>query len=121
LEPGIEPDTALERQQYLCIEQSNHRERIPNMRSLLLASAAILIASSAPSMARDYPWCARTNNNPVFGDCSFTSFRQCMATVSGQYGECISNPRLAYGRQDRRNGGYWQDRQWNGNGWDNRW
>jgi hypothetical protein len=108
------------------------------MRSILLASAAIFIASSTPSMARDYAWCARTITNPDFGDCSFTSYRQCMATVSGQRGECISNPRLAYGRQDRwrRNGDYrsdgWQDRGWNdnggwnnggwnNNGWNNRW
>jgi hypothetical protein len=92
------------------------------MRSILMASAAILIASSAPSMARDYAWCARTITNPDFGDCSFTSYRQCMATVSGQRGDCISNPRLAYGRQDRRYGAYWQGGQsWNGNGWDNRW
>ena|ERR1700738_230191 len=97
------------------------------MRSILMASAAILIASSAPGMARDYAWCARTNINPVFGDCSFTSYRQCMATVSGQRGECIANPRLAYGRPDRgrRYDGYrtdvWPDRGWNDNGWNNRW
>ena len=90
------------------------------MRSILMTSAAILIASSMPSMARDYPWCARTITNPDFGDCSFTSYRQCMATVSGQRGECITNPRLAYGRQDRSNGGYWQGGPYS-NGWDNRW
>ena len=80
------------------------------MRSILLASAAILIASSAPSMARDYPWCARTINNPDFGDCSFTSYRQCMATVSGQAGECIYNQRFAYARvgRGRRNGDYYR-------------
>jgi uncharacterized protein DUF3551 len=79
------------------------------MRSILIASAAILIASSAPSMARDYPWCARTITNPDFGDCSFTSYSQCMATVSGQPGECVSNLRLAYGQMNRRQrnvGGY---------------
>jgi Protein of unknown function (DUF3551) len=91
------------------------------MRSISMASAAILIASSAPSIARDYAWCARTITNPDFGDCSFTSYRQCMATVSGQHGECISNPRLAYGRQDRRYGGWQGGPSWNGNGWDNRW
>jgi hypothetical protein len=89
------------------------------MRSIFMASAAILIASSVPSMARDYPWCARTITNPDFGDCSFTSYRQCMATVSGQRGECNTNPRLAYGRQYRRNSGYWQGGP--SNGWDNRW
>jgi hypothetical protein len=82
--------------------------------AILIASTA-LIASSAPSMARDYPWCARTNINPDFGDCSFTSYRQCMATVSGQRGDCIVNPRLAYGQQERgrRNRDYY--------GYDNRW
>jgi Protein of unknown function (DUF3551) len=120
LDPATEPDAALERQPYPCIEQNNHQERIPNMRSILLASAAILIASSAPSMARDYPWCARTITNPDFGDCSFTSYRQCMATVSGQRGECVTNQRLAYGRQYRRDGSYRQGGPY-GNGWDNRW
>jgi hypothetical protein len=88
------------------------------MRSILLASAAILIAGSAPSMARDYPWCARTSINPDFGDCSFTSYPQCMATVSGQRGDCVYNQRFAYGRvgRARRHGDYRHD-----NGWDNRW
>jgi Protein of unknown function (DUF3551) len=90
------------------------------MRSILMATAAILIASSAPSMARDYPWCARTITNPDFGDCSFTSYRQCMATVSGQRGECITNPRLAFSRQYRRDGDYRHGGPY-GNGWDNRW
>jgi Protein of unknown function (DUF3551) len=87
------------------------------MRSLLMASAAILIASSAPSMARDYAWCARINTNPVFGDCSYTSYNQCMATVSGQAGLCVVNPRLAYGRMDRHRR---HADVWNG-GWDRSW
>jgi hypothetical protein len=86
------------------------------MRSILMASVVILITSTAPTLARDYPWCARTIINPDFGDCSFTSFRQCMATVSGQRGDCIANPRFAYGQRERR-GGY---HGYNG-GWDNRW
>jgi len=89
------------------------------MRSILLASAslALLIAAPSPGIARDYPWCARTITNRDFGDCSFTSYRQCMATVSGQAGDCIANPRMAYGRQDRRSSG---GNSWN-NGWNNRW
>jgi hypothetical protein len=89
------------------------------MRSLLMATAVILIAGTAPSLARDYPWCARTITNPDFGDCSFTSFRQCLATISGQRGDCIANPRFAYGRQERyRRGGEYGHI---GGGWDNRW
>jgi hypothetical protein len=77
-----------------------------NMRLLLALSALLVVATTAPSMARDYPWCARTITNPDFGDCSFTSYRQCMATVSGQAGECQINPRLAFG-QGQRSTGRW--------------
>jgi Protein of unknown function (DUF3551) len=86
-----------------------------NMRLLFALSALLVVASTGPSMARDYPWCARTITNPDFGDCSFTSYRQCMATVSGQPGECIVNPRIAFG-QDRRGSGRATGRQS-----DNRW
>ena len=88
------------------------------MRSLFAVSALLIVATTSPSMARDYPWCARTMTNGFSGDCSFTSYQQCMATVSGQGGDCIRNPRLAFGQMggDRRapNGG------WPNNGWDNR-
>jgi hypothetical protein len=68
------------------------------MRSLLALSAILVVASTAPSMARDYPYCARTTTNPDFGDCSFSSYQQCMATVSGQAGECVVNPRVSFGQ-----------------------
>ena len=71
------------------------------MRSLFALSALLIVASTGPTMARDYPWCARTSVNGDTNDCSFTSYRQCMATVSGLPGECQLNPRLAF-RQDRR-------------------
>jgi hypothetical protein len=84
------------------------------MRSLFALSALLVVATTGPTMARDYPWCARTITDGFNGDCSFTSFRQCMATVSGQRGDCIANPRLALA----------QSRRWNRtvqpNDWDNR-
>jgi hypothetical protein len=86
-----------------------------DMRSLLVLSALLIVASTGPTMARDYAWCARTSSNGFNGDCSFTSFRQCMATVSGQAGDCIANPRLAYGQNRRGN------RSGQPYGWDNRW
>ena len=94
------------------------------MRSIVLASAAIFIASSAPSMARDYAWCARSITGP-FGDCSFASYRQCKATVGGQRGGCISNPHVAYGRMDGsgRDAGeahdydFWHDTPYGWNHW----
>jgi hypothetical protein len=65
------------------------------MRNLLLVTALLATGMAAPASAREYPWCARTSSNGFNGDCSFTSFRQCQATVSGQAGECMINPRAA--------------------------
>ncbi len=73
------------------------------MRSLFALSALLFVASTGPTLAQDYPWCAHTKGNSAFGDCSFFSYNQCEATVSGQLGYCTANPRLAYG----------QDRRWN--------
>lgn len=78
-----------------------------HMRLIFAISALLVVAGTSPSMARDYPFCARTITNPDFGDCSFTSYRQCMATVSGQAGDCIRNPRLAY--NNRRTSGWRND------------
>jgi hypothetical protein len=91
-----------------------------DMRSLFALSALLIVATTGPTMARDYPWCARTITNGFSGDCSFTSYQQCMATVSGQRGECAVNPRLAFDQARRRNRGAPANTGWQ-NGWDNRW
>jgi hypothetical protein len=94
------------------------------MRKLLLAAAALFIVGTSPSMARDHTsptlasnsWCARTFSNGDNPQCDFSSFRQCQATVSGQGGDCIRNPSLAYDRmrgQQTNNG--------NSGDWNNRW
>jgi len=69
-------------------------------RMILIAATVMIVASPLAASAREYPWCARTTSNGFEGDCSFTSYRQCQATVSGQAGECLMNPRAA-NRQDR--------------------
>jgi hypothetical protein len=67
------------------------------MRRILFSIATlVLVTSSAPSFAREYAWCARTDSNGFNGDCSFTTRQQCEATVSGQAGECRQNPRVAF-------------------------
>ena len=83
-----------------------------DMRYLFALSALLMDATTSPSMAQDYPWCARTRGNNIVGDCSFTSFHQCMATVSGQRGDCTANPRLAYGQDRRWNHHHGRDYQW---------
>ncbi|CAN5128048.1 hypothetical protein BH11PSE4_BH11PSE4_23980 [soil metagenome] len=87
------------------------------MRSLLTAAALLVVMGATPGIARDYPWCSRTSASSFNPSCSFTSFNQCMATVSGQAGECVLNPILAFGRQldpHRR-------RRARDDGWNQRW
>jgi Protein of unknown function (DUF3551) len=93
------------------------------MRRLLAASALLLAIGATPAMARDYAWCARTPVNGGNPQCMFTSFGQCQATVSGQGGDCIENPRIGFGQGRGWRGGRsqdnWQDSSWQDNGWRN--
>ena len=62
------------------------------MRTSLLALAAIVAGAYATpaSAAISYPWCARYANTG--GECSFNTFEQCLATLSGIGGSCVDNP-----------------------------
>ena len=105
------------------------------MRSILAATALLVVATGFSAIgttsaeARDYPWCARTSGSGFNPSCSFTSYNQCMATVSGQRGDCIRNPIIAFGeqREPRRKGRAMRnetngwDNGWNNNGWNQRW
>ncbi len=54
---------------------------------VLLAILLGMVAAAARAGAQDYPWCAIYAKD---GDshCFFTSYEQCMATVSGIGGFC---------------------------------
>lgn len=67
------------------------------MRTFIIASAIVLLSAASASAAPDYPWCQRTKITGGTPDCSFTSFNQCQASISGVGGDCIRNPWLAYG------------------------
>ncbi len=56
----------------------------------LFATAAM---SATPAAAQNYPWCALYSGGSVGGgrNCGFTTFEQCMATVSGIGGSCFQN------------------------------
>jgi hypothetical protein len=97
-------------------------ERKFSMRKILFVAAAILVAGAGPSEAREYAWCARTALNDFNPQCDFSTLGQCQMTVSGQGGDCIRNPALAYGqvRNGRAPGYGWQSGGWQNNGWDNR-
>ena len=64
------------------------------MRLLLsiLGVFAAVACFEKPAAAQTYPWCAYYG--PTFGatNCGFSTFQQCLATVSGIGGNCGANP-----------------------------
>jgi hypothetical protein len=96
------------------------------MRAILAATALLTLTcglGAAPAQARDYPWCSRTSATGFNPDCAFTSYPQCMATVSGQRGDCMRNPYLAFSeeREARRKGRQPREQAPWDNGWGPRW
>ena len=76
------------------------------MRNASLIVAALLAAGAAtlgstPAAAIDYPWCVQGRGIGIPGDCSYTSYAQCMASASGRGLYCNVNPRTAFGRERR--------------------
>lgn len=67
---------------------------------MLTLSAAVLagFATVTPAMARDYPWCAQGGEYDYPGECAYSSYEQCQASVSGRLLYCDRNPRFAYGQ-----------------------
>ena len=57
--------------------------------------AALMAFAALPAKAEvEYPWCAQYGR---FGtqatNCGFSTYRQCLATISGIGGYCARNPR----------------------------
>jgi uncharacterized protein DUF3551 len=69
--------------------------------SALVAAGVATIAGSGPAAAIDYPYCIQGGGWGVPGDCSYRSYAECMAAVSGRRGYCNVNPRVAFGQQRR--------------------
>jgi hypothetical protein len=71
---------------------------------IILTTFAALSLSTLGARAAPGSWCANYGTGHSGTDCSFTSFEQCRATVSGVYGFCQPNPfpGTGYGR-----GGTW--------------
>jgi hypothetical protein len=65
------------------------------MKGLLLIAGLILPAGalSTPVEAQNYPWCAYYGSGRGGGgtNCGFTTFQQCLATISGMGGFCDRN------------------------------
>ena len=75
---------------------------------VFLAAGTALMAGAAPAAAYDYPYCVQGRGVGIPGDCSYTSYGQCMASASGRGLYCNINPRAAFGQQPRR-GRYYRD------------
>jgi hypothetical protein len=68
--------------------------RLPVLSIVLIAAAltADLVPAAAQSPA-SYPWCARIpKSDGAATSCYFTSYRQCMTTLSGIGGYCYQSP-----------------------------
>jgi hypothetical protein len=73
------------------------------MLAILAVSAATvtMVAVSSPAAAYDYPYCAQGRSIGVPGDCSYSTYAQCVASASGRGLYCNVNPRAAFGQQRR--------------------
>ena len=63
----------------------------------LSAATAATVAGTLPAAAYDYPYCVQGRGVGIPGDCSYTSYAQCMASASGRGLYCNINPRVAFG------------------------
>jgi hypothetical protein len=73
----------------------------------LLAAGAATVAGPTPAAAIDYPYCLQGGGWGIPGDCAYRSYAECQASLSGRYGYCNINPRVAFGLQRR--GRYYRD------------
>jgi Protein of unknown function (DUF3551) len=69
---------------------------------LVLAILVVTAAIDTRAQAQNYPWCARYSTRDG-ATCGFTTFQQCMATISGIGGFCEPNfqyrPSAAWARR----------------------
>jgi hypothetical protein len=59
------------------------------MRSLFVLGAIAATVLATAAEAQNYPWCALYKEGAM--NCGFTTFQQCLATVSGSGGFCTQN------------------------------
>jgi hypothetical protein len=65
----------------------------PTILSLFLVAAAVSGEAASAQSPTSYPWCARIYQKDGAGtSCYFTSYQQCMTTLSGIGGYCYQSP-----------------------------
>ncbi|WFU24654.1 DUF3551 domain-containing protein [Bradyrhizobium sp. CB1717] len=63
--------------------------------------AGVVTVTVTPAAARDYPWCAQGGEYDYPGECAYSTYEQCLASVSGRLLYCGPNPLVAYGQAPR--------------------
>jgi hypothetical protein len=59
----------------------------------LMACCAASTMGAPPAAAQNYPFCIKgCDFGAGRGDCSFSSYQQCLATASGRDATCDANP-----------------------------
>ena len=59
----------------------------------LMAIGALAAIGAAPGAAGDFPYCIKgCDFGGGAGDCSFSSYQQCLETASGRDASCAANP-----------------------------
>jgi len=49
--------------------------------------------AAMPALARDFPYCIKgCDFDAGVGDCSYSTYQQCLATASGRVATCAVNP-----------------------------
>jgi hypothetical protein len=67
-------------------------------------SVGSLISSANAGEATQDTYCLRGPSSGYPGNCSFSSYQQCMATASGTYEGCGINPMKSFALQRRSDG-----------------
>ncbi|MCL2713079.1 MAG: DUF3551 domain-containing protein [Alphaproteobacteria bacterium] len=70
---------------------------------MVLAGALVTTAATDPATAGgrgDYPWCAQGQGYGYPGECSYETYAQCQASVSGRMLGCGENPSYLFSAAD---------------------
>ena len=68
--------------------------RLPMLSLFLIAALFAEIHAASAQSPTSYPWCAKYYENWTLGSisCYYTSYEQCMTTMSGVGGACFKSP-----------------------------
>ena len=76
--------------------------RLTAFAPVLVLAAFIAAAASTGAQAQNYPWCAVYNMGDAAYNCGFSTYQQCMVTISGMGGFCERNTQFQPLRPYRR-------------------